>query len=169
MCLCIVSSSRFCFVSKTTFCLLDFPPQYRVLCLFVFVLLPCCLNPCLPSCHASTTSPYFHPPSATRWDHTPPRIAQYTLSPAPHSGCCGRIQPWPSKAVGLGTSGTSHDPSRWQYGAAGGTRTAVEPGRGLYQTCRCSGNTWLKKTSWLCENSFPFLAVRMIVNVMTIL
>lgn len=82
-----------------------------------------------------------HPPSLTRQHPTPPRTARCTPSPAPHPACCCRNQPCASKVGGPGRSGTSRDPSRSQCGAAGGTGTAAEPGSGLYQTYRCSGNT----------------------------
>lgn len=103
-----------------------------------------CLDPNLHSFLASSSSTPFHPPSLTRWCLTPPRTAQCTPSPAPRSRCCGRIRPWASTVVGPGTSGTSHDPSGWWCGAAGGIRTAAEPGPGLFQTCQYSGNTCSK-------------------------
>lgn len=120
--------------------------------------IPCCLDPCLHSCFFIISFYSFHPPSVTRWHLTPPHIARCTPSPAPRSRCCGRIRPWASRVVGPGTSGTSRDPWGWWCGAAGGTRTAAEPGPGLYRTCQCSGNTWRKKKwiSWMSENNLLF-------------
>lgn len=108
---------------------------FSVMCNWVVSIHCCWVDP----------SSTFRSPSVTTPCLTPPHIAQCTPSPAPRSKCWDRIQPWASKEAGPKTSGTSHDPSGWRCGAADGTRTAAEPGLGLYQTCQCSGNTWCKK------------------------
>lgn len=120
-----------------------------VLCFFCYGVIELCsflLVWTLIFIPAPLSSTLFPPPSLTRWHLTPPRTARCTPSPAPRSKWCGRIRPWASRVVDPGTSGTSRAPSGWLCGAAGGTRTAAEPGPGLYRTCQCSGNTWLKRS-----------------------